>query len=71
MIAHYASRHSVLPGITGWAQVNGARGETATLDQMRRRVELDLEYVRRRSTAMDLLILVRTVGSVIAARNVY
>jgi putative colanic acid biosynthesis UDP-glucose lipid carrier transferase len=61
----------VLPGITGWAQINGARGETPTVEAMRRRVELDLEYVRQRSALMDVWILVRTVGSVVRARDVY
>jgi exopolysaccharide biosynthesis polyprenyl glycosylphosphotransferase len=70
-IENYAVRHSVLPGITGWAQINGARGETPTVEAMRRRVELDLEYVRQRSALMDVWILVRTVGSVVRARDVY
>lgn len=71
LIERYAARHSVLPGITGWAQINGARGETPTVEAMQRRVDLDLEYVRRRSTLLDVWILLRTVGSVLKARNVY
>ncbi len=71
LIAGYAARHSVLPGITGWAQINGARGETPTVEAMRRRVELDLEYVRQRSLMLDLVILFRTIGSVLRARDVY
>jgi len=54
-------RHYVKPGITGLAQVGGARGETRTVDDMRRRVELDLEYIRTWSPWLDVKILVRTV----------
>ncbi len=71
LISSYAARHSVLPGITGWAQINGARGETPTVEAMQRRVDLDLEYVRRQSLLLDLWILCRTVLSVVQARNVY
>ena len=51
-IEDYALRHRVKPGITGWAQVNGLRGETATLEEMRRRVDFDLWYVRRARFAL-------------------
>lgn len=60
LIRGYMVRHKVRPGITGWAQVNGARGETDTLDKMERRVALDLEYLARWSPAMDVRILWRT-----------
>ena len=60
-IPTYRQRFQVRPGMTGWAQVNGARGETPTLAHMQRRVELDLWYVENRSFKLDLLILVRTV----------
>ena len=60
IIRGYMIRHKVKPGITGWAQVNGARGETDTLEKMERRVELDLEYLRRWSLRLDLLIVLRT-----------
>jgi exopolysaccharide biosynthesis polyprenyl glycosylphosphotransferase len=60
-ISGYDQRFRVKPGITGWAQVNGARGETPTLDHMRRRIELDLWYVQHKSIALDLTILARTV----------
>ncbi len=69
LIESYAARHRIAPGITGWAQVNGFRGETRTVEQMQRRVELDLEYIRNRSVAFDLWILLRTVVSVFAHRN--
>jgi exopolysaccharide biosynthesis polyprenyl glycosylphosphotransferase len=60
-IPTYDHRFRVKPGITGWAQVNGARGETPTVDHMRRRIELDLDYVHHKSIALDLTILTRTV----------
>jgi exopolysaccharide biosynthesis polyprenyl glycosylphosphotransferase len=60
-IPDYSRRFQVKPGMTGWAQVNGARGETPTLQHMQRRVELDLWYVKNRSFLLDLQILARTV----------
>jgi putative colanic acid biosynthesis UDP-glucose lipid carrier transferase len=60
LIKGYMIRHKVLPGITGLAQVNGCRGETAQLEEMKARVEFDLEYLRRWSPALDLEILWRT-----------
>ncbi len=60
IVSEYAQRHRVKPGITGWAQVNGARGATATLDQMRHRVEYDLFYIENWSIWLDLRILLRT-----------
>lgn len=60
VIPNYARRHRVKPGITGWAQVNGLRGETATFGQMERRVQLDLWYIDHWSFLLDLLILWRT-----------
>ena len=61
LIDNYLGRHRVKPGITGWAQVNGYRGETETLDQMQRRVELDLHYIDHWSIWLDLQILFRTL----------
>jgi putative colanic acid biosynthesis UDP-glucose lipid carrier transferase len=60
-ILEYMLRHKVKPGITGWAQVNGWRGETDTLDKMIERVRYDLEYIRRQSFRFDLEILSRTI----------
>jgi putative colanic acid biosynthesis UDP-glucose lipid carrier transferase len=60
LIKGYMTRHKVLPGITGWAQVNGLRGETITLDQMEARVLYDLEYLRCWSIKLDLQILAKT-----------
>ncbi len=56
----YRLRHRVLPGITGWAQVNGSRGEVDTLDKARRRVALDLWYIANWSPLLDLWIILRT-----------
>jgi len=60
MIAGYAYRHHVKPGITGWAQVNGQRGETKRIQDMERRVALDLWYIDNWSLTLDLRILWRT-----------
>jgi len=60
VIENYELRQHVKPGITGWAQVNGLRGETPTLDLMYRRIEFDLWYAANCSLALDLLILART-----------
>jgi putative colanic acid biosynthesis UDP-glucose lipid carrier transferase len=54
-------RHKVKPGITGWAQVNGWRGETATLDRMEKRIQHDLEYIDNWSLLWDLKIVLRTI----------
>lgn len=61
----FSRRRRVLPGITGWAQVNGYRGETRTLEDVRRRMEFDLDYVDRWSIGFDLEILARTVLTVL------
>ena len=70
-IALYARRHNVRPGITGWAQVNGLRGETLTDTDMQRRVEHDLFYIDNWSLWFDLRILVMTVVARSAFRNAY
>lgn len=61
LIDRYLARHRVLPGITGWAQVNGLRGETDTLDKMKRRIEHDLFYIDHWSPLLDLRILALTL----------
>lgn len=71
MIKAYMVRHKVKPGITGWAQVNGYRGETETVDKMRARVEYDLEYLRNWSLGLDLQIIARTVKLVFFDKNAY
>ena len=68
-ISDYPIRHRVKPGITGWAQVNGWRGETTTIDQIRRRTEHDLYYIDNWSLSLDLLILGRTVVAVLSRAN--
>ena len=65
----YAKRQRVKPGITGWAQVNGARGETPDLSDMARRVDLDGWYVDHKSLGLDLLILAKTPQAVLSMRN--
>jgi putative colanic acid biosynthesis UDP-glucose lipid carrier transferase len=71
LIDGYMVRHKVKPGITGWAQVNGLRGETETLEKMKQRVEHDLDYLKHWSISLDLWILVRTVGVVLYGRNAH
>jgi lipopolysaccharide/colanic/teichoic acid biosynthesis glycosyltransferase len=67
-VGEYHERQKVLPGITGWAQVK--RGYDTSIDDVRKKVELDLEYIDRRSPFRDLLIMVRTVP-VMMARKVW
>lgn len=67
----YARRHNVKPGITGWAQVNGLRGETSTIDKMVRRVEHDLYYIDHWSVLFDLKIMLMTLFSPRSYRNAY
>jgi Undecaprenyl-phosphate glucose phosphotransferase len=70
-MVEYAARHRVKPGITGWAQVSGWRGETDTLDKLVHRVEHDLFYIENWSLRFDLLILLRTPFAMLSARNAY
>jgi len=69
LIANYAFRHHVKPGITGWAQVNGFRGETDTFEKMQRRVEYDMFYIDNWSFLFDLKILLMTLFSKSAYQN--
>ncbi|WP_226473142.1 undecaprenyl-phosphate glucose phosphotransferase [Dechloromonas denitrificans] len=71
LINGYMVRHKVKPGITGWAQVNGLRGETETLDKMKARVECDLDYLRHWSLGLDLYIILKTVGVVFKDQYAY
>jgi putative colanic acid biosynthesis UDP-glucose lipid carrier transferase len=71
LIKGYMLRHKVKPGITGWAQVNGLRGETETLDKMEARIRYDLDYLRNWSLWMDLLIVMRTIKVVAARENAH
>jgi putative colanic acid biosynthesis UDP-glucose lipid carrier transferase len=70
-ISGYMIRHKVRPGITGWAQVNGCRGETDTLDKMKSRVAYDIEYLRNWSLSFDLLIVLKTLQLVWNDKNAY
>lgn len=68
-ISNYAVRQQVKPGITGWAQIHGARGATPTLESMQARVDLDAWYVAHTSVPLDLMILARTPFEVLRSRN--
>src|SRR2546422_7870924 len=71
LIKGYMQRHKVKPGITGWAQVNGQRGETETLEQMKARIDYDLDYLRNWSLRLDLYIIAKTVWVVLRGKNAY
>jgi putative colanic acid biosynthesis UDP-glucose lipid carrier transferase len=71
LIGGYMLRHKVKPGITGWAQVNGWRGETDSIDKMGRRVDFDLEYIRHWSLGLDLRIILMTAVHGFVHRNAY
>ena len=71
LIKGYMIRHKVLPGITGWAQVNGCRGETEKVEQMQDRIKFDLEYLRHWSLWFDFKIVLRTIGVVISDDNAH
>jgi len=68
-VSEYLIRHRVKPGMTGWAQVNGWRGETTKIEQIRRRVEHDLYYIENWSLAFDFMILARTIFIVMSREN--
>jgi putative colanic acid biosynthesis UDP-glucose lipid carrier transferase len=71
IVDFYMLRHKVKPGITGWAQVNGARGETETVDKMKARIEFDLEYIRNWSLWLDFKIVILTVFRSFNDKNAY
>lgn len=71
LIENYEIRQHVKPGLTGWAQVNGYRGETPTVDAMHRRIALDLWYASNASLALDFLVLVRTLPALMSQRNAW
>lgn len=70
-VDRYFARHKVKPGITGWAQINGWRGETDTREKIEKRVEFDLQYVENWSPLFDLYILLRTPLSLLNTENAY
>lgn len=71
LIKGYMIRHKAKPGITGWAQVNGLRGETETVDKMADRIEYDLDYLRNWSLGLDVKIIMMTVGVVFKDQYAY
>ena len=71
IVAGYALRHKIRPGITGWAQVSGWRGETDTEEKIIRRVECDLFYMHNWSVLFDLYILILTVFKAPFSKNAY
>ena len=71
LIDGYMLRHKVLPGITGWAQVNGCRGETDTPEKMINRIRYDLDYIDRWSLWLDLRILGMTFVKGFVDKNAY
>jgi putative colanic acid biosynthesis UDP-glucose lipid carrier transferase len=71
-ISTYAQRHAVTPGITGYAQVNGYRGETRAEGSMEKRVEYDLKYVENWSLLLDVQIIIKTVRNMLGGeKNAY
>ncbi len=71
LISGYMVRHKVTPGMTGLAQVSGCRGETSTVDDMRRRVQYDLEYLRQWCWLLDIKIMLRTLVLLISDKRAY
>ncbi|QDP01975.1 undecaprenyl-phosphate glucose phosphotransferase [Thalassotalea sp. PS06] len=71
LIDGYMLRHKVKPGITGWAQINGWRGETDTLDKMQKRIDFDLDYINNWSIYWDLKIIVMTIFKGFVNKNAY
>jgi undecaprenyl-phosphate galactose phosphotransferase/putative colanic acid biosynthesis UDP-glucose lipid carrier transferase len=71
VLSHYAFRHHVKPGITGWAQCNGARGGTPTIEHVAERVKLDLWYIDNWCVWLDLFIFMKTAVEVLRKRNAY
>ena len=71
LIKGYMVRHKVRPGITGWAQINGQRGETDTLEKMQSRIDCDLDYLRNWSLQLDLFIILKTIRLVFKDGSAY
>jgi putative colanic acid biosynthesis UDP-glucose lipid carrier transferase len=71
LIKGYMQRHKVRPGLTGWAQVNGLRGETPTLERMQARIDHDLDYLRNWSLRLDLYIMAKTLWVVLKGHNAH
>ena len=71
LISGYMQRHKVKPGITGWAQAHGLRGETETVDKMQKRVEYDLYYINHWSIGLDLKIILLTIFNGFKGKTAY
>jgi lipopolysaccharide/colanic/teichoic acid biosynthesis glycosyltransferase len=71
VVGNYAYRHHVKPGLTGWAQVHGYRGETRTVEDIEHRVKLDLWYIDNWTLGTDLKIIVMTVAELVRGKNAY
>ena len=71
LVDYYMLRHKVKPGITGWAQINGWRGETDTIEKMEKRVEYDLQYIRNWSLWWDFKIVFMTIFKGFINKNAY
>jgi putative colanic acid biosynthesis UDP-glucose lipid carrier transferase len=71
LIKGYMIRHKVKPGITGWAQVKGFRGETDTVEKMQSRIFYDIQYLQNWSIFIDLLIIFKTIVVIFNEENAY
>jgi polysaccharide biosynthesis protein PslA len=71
VVYQYAARHKVKPGITGWAQVNGWRGDTDTEEKIQKRVDFDIDYINQWSLGRDLMIIFKTVFVVMVGQNAF
>jgi putative colanic acid biosysnthesis UDP-glucose lipid carrier transferase len=71
LIKGYMQRHKVRPGLTGWAQIHGLRGETESVDKMKARIDYDLEYLRNWSLRLDLYIIAKTAWVVLKGENAH
>lgn len=70
-VENYMIRHKVKPGITGLAQVNGFRGEIDTLYKMEKRVQYDIEYIKKWSLWLDIKIIIKTISKGFVGKNAY
>jgi lipopolysaccharide/colanic/teichoic acid biosynthesis glycosyltransferase len=69
LVAEYAHRHRMKPGLTGWAAIHGSRGPVDTPELVRRRVQLDIEYIERQSFWLDLYIMAMTLPCLFGDRT--
>ena len=69
LVAEYAHRHRIKPGMTGWAAIHGSRGPLHEAEDVARRVSLDVEYVERQSFWLDVAIMMRTLPSMLGDRD--